>query len=63
MQEALLNGIKSGSTAAVVLVADGQYLAANVGDSKAFMCSEGYDKGFTLSTLRTILEKKHLLNV
>ncbi|XP_078173046.1 kinase superfamily protein isoform X2 [Carex rostrata] len=39
-KEALLNGIKSGSTAAVVLVADGQYLAANVGDSKAFMCSE-----------------------
>lgn len=45
MQEALLNGIESGSTAAVVLIADGQILAANVGDSKAFMCSEDYDKG------------------
>jgi len=27
----------------VVLIADGQIIAANVGDSKAFLCSQGYD--------------------
>ncbi|WVZ50838.1 hypothetical protein U9M48_002054 [Paspalum notatum var. saurae] len=41
--EALQKKIESGSTATVVLIADGQIIAANVGDSKAFLCSEGHD--------------------
>ncbi|KAI3760121.1 hypothetical protein L1987_50511 [Smallanthus sonchifolius] len=32
----------SGSTATVILIADSQILAANVGDSKAFLCSEAF---------------------
>lgn len=43
MQEALQNNFESGSTATVVLIADGQIIAANVGDSKAFLCSQGYN--------------------
>ncbi|CAD6256465.1 unnamed protein product [Miscanthus lutarioriparius] len=42
-KEALQNNFESGSTATVVLIADGQIIAANVGDSKAFLCSQGYD--------------------
>lgn len=34
--------LNSGTTAAVVLLADAQILVANLGDSKAFLCSEGY---------------------
>ncbi|XP_057800960.1 uncharacterized protein LOC131016306 isoform X2 [Salvia miltiorrhiza] len=34
--------LKSGTTAAVVLLADAQILVANLGDSKAFLCSEVY---------------------
>lgn len=44
MQEALRENFESGSTATVVLIADGQIIAANVGDSKAFLCSEGHDR-------------------
>lgn len=40
MQEALKVNLDSGSTATIVLIADGRILAANVGDSKAFLCSE-----------------------
>ncbi|CAN1176970.1 Probable inactive protein kinase At3g63330 [Linum perenne] len=36
------NNLKSGSTAAVVLLADGQILVANLGDSKALLCSEKF---------------------
>ncbi|KAJ4968954.1 hypothetical protein NE237_015655 [Protea cynaroides] len=39
-EEALRNNLNSGSTATIVLIVDGQVLAANVGDSKAFLCSE-----------------------
>ncbi|KAL6841604.1 hypothetical protein ACP4OV_028543 [Aristida adscensionis] len=42
-KEALWKNFESGSTATVVLIADGQIIAANVGDSKAFLCSEGRD--------------------
>uniref|UniRef100_A0A0A9DAC3 protein-serine/threonine phosphatase n=1 Tax=Arundo donax TaxID=35708 RepID=A0A0A9DAC3_ARUDO len=42
-KEALRKGFESGSTATVVLIADGQIISANVGDSKAFLCSEGHD--------------------
>ncbi|XP_020099781.1 uncharacterized protein LOC109718161 isoform X2 [Ananas comosus] len=41
-KETTLKNLKSGSTATVVLIADGQILAANVGDSKAFLCSEDF---------------------
>ncbi|TVU25061.1 hypothetical protein EJB05_27537, partial [Eragrostis curvula] len=41
--EALQENFESGSTATVVLIADGQIVAANVGDSKAFLCSEEHD--------------------
>uniref|UniRef100_A0A0E0F736 protein-serine/threonine phosphatase n=1 Tax=Oryza meridionalis TaxID=40149 RepID=A0A0E0F736_9ORYZ len=41
--EALRNNFESGSTAAVILIVDGQIIAANVGDSKAFLCSESHD--------------------
>ncbi|KAK4492507.1 hypothetical protein RD792_003318 [Penstemon davidsonii] len=34
--------LSSGTTATVVLLADNQILVANVGDSKAFLCSEAY---------------------
>lgn len=40
MKEASRNNFDSGSTATVVLIADGHILVANVGDSKAFLCSE-----------------------
>ncbi|KAL4558741.1 hypothetical protein LXL04_036943 [Taraxacum kok-saghyz] len=39
-KEASRYNLNSGSTAAVILIADSQILAANVGDSKAFLCSE-----------------------
>jgi serine/threonine protein phosphatase PrpC len=43
MQEASQKHFESGSTATVVLIVDGKIIAANVGDSKAFLCSEGHD--------------------
>ncbi|KAJ0974079.1 hypothetical protein J5N97_016044 [Dioscorea zingiberensis] len=39
-REALAKDLKSGSTAIIILIADGQILTANVGDSKAILCSE-----------------------
>jgi serine/threonine protein phosphatase PrpC len=42
MQEALRKKFDSGSTATVVLIADGQIITANLGDSKAFLCSESH---------------------
>ncbi|KAI5435071.1 hypothetical protein KIW84_021775 [Lathyrus oleraceus] len=41
-EEASRNNIHSGSTATVVLVADDKFLVANIGDSKAFLCSENF---------------------
>ncbi|KAM3192607.1 hypothetical protein ACQJBY_069677 [Aegilops geniculata] len=41
-KEALRKNFKSGSTATVVLIADGQIITANVGDSKAFLCSQSH---------------------
>lgn len=41
LQEALQKNLESGSTATVVLIVDGDILAANVGDSKALLCTEG----------------------
>ncbi|KAH7577592.1 hypothetical protein JRO89_XS01G0271400 [Xanthoceras sorbifolium] len=41
-KEASRNHLDSGSTATVVLIAEGQILVANVGDSKAFLCSENF---------------------
>lgn len=42
MKEASKSNLGSGSTATVVLTVDGQFLVANVGDSKAFLCSEKF---------------------
>ncbi|KAM1876951.1 hypothetical protein ACFX14_044298 [Malus domestica] len=39
-KEASAKNISSGSTATIVLLANGQILVANIGDSKAFLCSE-----------------------
>lgn len=41
-KEAYKNNLESGSTATIVLIADGQILVANVGDSKALLCSERF---------------------
>lgn len=42
MKEASRRNLDSGSTATVILIADGQILVANIGDSKAFLCSEKF---------------------
>lgn len=42
LKEAYRKNIDSGSTATVALLADGQILVANIGDSKAFLCSEKF---------------------
>ncbi|XP_048138780.1 uncharacterized protein LOC115752001 isoform X2 [Rhodamnia argentea] len=42
MKDASKYNLGSGSTATVVLTVDGQFLVANVGDSKAFLCSEKF---------------------
>ncbi|KAL3849899.1 hypothetical protein ACJIZ3_011781 [Penstemon smallii] len=42
-KEALDKGYISGSTGIVVLLVNGQYLVANIGDSKAVLCSERID--------------------
>lgn len=42
MKEAHKNNLVSGSTATVILLADAQILVANIGDSKAFLCSEKF---------------------
>ncbi|KAK3003298.1 hypothetical protein RJ639_018522 [Escallonia herrerae] len=39
-KEASRNDIDSGSTATIILLVDSQILVANIGDSKAFLCSE-----------------------
>ncbi|KAA8543285.1 hypothetical protein F0562_021220 [Nyssa sinensis] len=41
-KEASRNNLDSGSTATVILIADAQILVANVGDSKAFLCTEKF---------------------
>ncbi|KAH1060327.1 hypothetical protein GLYMA_02G144500v4 [Glycine max] len=41
-EEASRNNLHSGSTATVVLVADDKILVANIGDSKAILCSENF---------------------
>ncbi|XP_057508078.1 probable protein phosphatase 2C 51 isoform X5 [Actinidia eriantha] len=41
-KEASRENLDSGSTANVILIADGQILVANVGDSKALLCSEEF---------------------
>ncbi|GMI73992.1 hypothetical protein like AT3G63340 [Hibiscus trionum] len=41
-KEASRNNLASGSTATITLIADGQILVANIGDSKAILCSEKF---------------------
>lgn len=42
MKEASRKNLVSGSTATIILIADGQILVANIGDSKALLCSEKF---------------------
>lgn len=42
MKEASRRNLDSGSTATIVLIANDQILVANIGDSKAFLCSEKF---------------------
>ena len=44
-QEAFQKRLPSGSTATVALLVDGQILIANVGDSKALLCTEKIESG------------------
>lgn len=44
VQEASRKGLESGSTATIVLLVEGQILVANVGDSKAVICSERHHR-------------------
>lgn len=44
MKEAHRFHLDSGSTATVVLIVDGKILVANIGDSKALLCSEEYQR-------------------
>ncbi|KAK9015395.1 hypothetical protein V6N11_006505 [Hibiscus sabdariffa] len=41
-KEASRNNLASGSTATITLIAEGQILVANIGDSKAILCSEKF---------------------
>lgn len=42
MKDAFRHNFGSGSTATVILMAENQILVANIGDSKAFLCSEEF---------------------
>ncbi|KAL1329683.1 hypothetical protein AAHE18_12G058900 [Arachis hypogaea] len=42
-EEAFRNSLHSGSTAIIILMADDNILVANIGDSKAFLCSENFN--------------------
>ncbi|KAI4341751.1 hypothetical protein MLD38_026436 [Melastoma candidum] len=42
LKEASRFNLDSGSTATVILIVDGKFLVANLGDSKAFLCSEKF---------------------
>ncbi|PKU78654.1 Putative protein phosphatase 2C 76 [Dendrobium catenatum] len=60
-KEALKLNLHSGSTATIVLIADGHILAANVGDSKAFLCSESLDPYFEKGYYAKELTRDHHL--
>ncbi|KAL6978568.1 protein-serine,threonine phosphatase [Sarracenia purpurea var. burkii] len=55
-KEASRDNVNSGSTATVVLIADGKILVANIGDSKALLCSEEFQ---SLSETRATLLRLH----
>ncbi|KAM0030919.1 putative protein-serine/threonine phosphatase [Helianthus debilis subsp. tardiflorus] len=58
-KEASRYNFNSGSTAAVILIADSQILAANIGDSKAFLCSEMFQSPHEAkATLLRLYEKR-----
>ncbi|KAJ0532225.1 putative protein-serine/threonine phosphatase [Helianthus annuus] len=63
-KEASGYNLNSGSTAAVILIADNQILAANVGDSKAFLCSEMFQSPHEAkATLLRLYEKRRQLTM
>ncbi|XP_061338124.1 uncharacterized protein LOC133284991 isoform X2 [Gastrolobium bilobum] len=60
-EEANKNSLHSGSTATIVLVADDKILVANIGDSKAFLCSEKFQspREAKASLLKLYRQKEH----
>ncbi|KAE9589184.1 hypothetical protein Lal_00000408 [Lupinus albus] len=60
-EEASRSSIYSGSTATIALVADGKVLVANIGDSKAFLCSEKFlsPKEAKASLIKVHRQKEH----
>ncbi|XP_073149139.1 uncharacterized protein [Henckelia pumila] len=62
-QDAHRYNLNSGTTATVVLLADTQILVANVGDSKAFLCSEVYQSPFEAkATVFRIVRQRRATN-
>lgn len=60
-KEASRMNLDSGSTATVILIADGQILVANLGDSKAFLCSEKFQSPTEAkaTVIRLYRQKQH----
>ncbi|XP_020233845.1 uncharacterized protein LOC109813954 isoform X2 [Cajanus cajan] len=60
-EEASRNNLRSGSTATIVLVADDKILVANIGDSKAILCSENFQSPREAkdSLLKIYRQKEH----
>ena len=54
-QEAFQKKIFSGSTATVALLVDGKVLIANVGDSKALLCTKKIQSGQLIDSLTSSL--------
>ncbi|KAM7252996.1 hypothetical protein ACFE04_025614 [Oxalis oulophora] len=60
--EAYRNKLYAGSTATVVLLADGQILVANIGDSKALLCSEKSPSPAEAEVTLLRLQREHTSN-
>ncbi|XP_042412313.1 uncharacterized protein LOC122001564 isoform X2 [Zingiber officinale] len=58
-KEALQNNFESGSTAAVVLIVNGEILAVNVGDSKILMCTEDSDRHNRRGNLSRLMRRRN----
>ncbi|CAL0320562.1 unnamed protein product [Lupinus luteus] len=60
-EEASRNSLYSGSTATIALIADDKVLVANIGDSKAFLCSEKFlsPKEAKASLIKVHRQKEH----
>lgn len=60
MKEASRYNLDSGTTATIIVIAEGQILVANVGDSKALLCSEKFQSP---AEAKGLLNRKFNLNV